>query len=62
MEERTRTDLLQEDLIKAQHSVLSIKAQLHDAVNELCQKCGRYQREHEGACNGCKWLPERRGW
>lgn len=30
------------------------------AVNELCRLCGRYTREHDGACNGCKWR-ERRG-
>ena len=27
-----------------------------DAVNELCLKCGKYELEHEGACDGCKWL------
>lgn len=42
-----------------------IKAQeidLHDCVNELCLKCGQYKHEHEGACNGCRWLNPRRGW
>ena len=28
---------------------------LHDCVNELCMKCGQYRREHEGACDGCRW-------
>lgn len=23
--------------------------------NELCIKCGNYQRAHEGACDGCRW-------
>lgn len=26
-----------------------------DAINELCQKCGRYREEHNGACDGCRW-------
>lgn len=30
-----------------------------DAVNELCEKCGEYQREHLGACNGCRFLDRR---
>ena len=25
------------------------------ARNELCQKCGKYKEEHNGACNGCRW-------
>lgn len=27
--------------------------------NELCLKCGNYQREHLGACNGCRWRIEK---
>lgn len=26
-----------------------------DMRNELCDKCGRYEYEHNGACNGCRW-------
>lgn len=33
-----------------------------DCVNELCQQCGQYKREHEGACDDCRWLKQRRGW
>ena len=29
---------------------------LHDAINELCLKCGKYKTEHLGSCDGCKWL------
>ena len=29
--------------------------QLRDAVNEVCYRCGDYRREHEGACNWCRW-------
>lgn len=24
-------------------------------INELCQYCGKYERAHEGACDGCRW-------
>lgn len=29
--------------------------ELEDCRNELCDRCGRYRDEHEGACNGCRW-------
>ena len=29
---------------------------LHDAINELCNKCGKYETEHLGSCDGCRWL------
>ena len=28
---------------------------LEDCINELCQYCGKYKHEYEGACDGCKW-------
>lgn len=31
---------------------------IKDMHNELCLKCGNYQREHLGACNGCRWKKE----
>ena len=31
------------------------KCTLYRCINELCQKCKRYQYEHEGACDGCSW-------
>jgi len=31
------------------------KQQLQDCINELCYKCGKYEHEYEGACDGCKW-------
>ena len=34
---------------------------LKDCANELCYRCGAYQQEHAGACNGCRWAPIRRG-
>ena len=38
------------------------EGELKDCVNELCLKCMKYQYEHEGACDGCRWLKPRRGW
>lgn len=35
--------------------------ELKNCVNELCYRCGDYSREHEGACNGCRWRPIRGG-
>ena len=40
----------------------NIMAELNDCVNELCLKCGSYHEEHNGACDGCRWLKPRRGW
>lgn len=35
--------------------------ELEKCVNELCTYCKKYEREHEGACDGCIWLPYRTG-
>ena len=43
-------------------TVQDAEAELKDCVNELCLHCGAYHREHEGACDGCRWLKPRRGW
>ncbi len=37
------------------------KRTLKRCVNELCLRCGEYQREHLGACRGCVWLAVRHG-
>ena len=31
------------------------EAELKNARNELCYKCGKYREAHNGACDGCKW-------
>lgn len=31
------------------------QSELHAMKNELCQYCGKYKQEHEGACDGCRW-------
>ena len=43
-------------------TVQDIESEFKDCVNELCLKCMKYQYEHEGACDGCRWLKPRRGW
>ena len=32
---------------------------LHRCINELCYQCGKYEMEHEGACEGCEWFPKK---
>ena len=48
-------DLVNNDLLMEQ-------SDYKDCVNELCLKCGSYREEHNGACDGCRWLKPRRGW
>lgn len=45
-------------MLKAE--VASLRSDLHDCANELCLMCGAYKREHEGACNSCRWLEARK--
>ena len=32
------------------------ETELKDCVNELCLTCGLYEKAHQGACDGCRWL------
>lgn len=34
---------------------MDMRTELRDAINELCLECGKYELEHEGACEGCRW-------
>jgi hypothetical protein len=43
-------------------TVQDAESELKDCVNELCLQCGKYHDEHLGACDGCRWLTQRRGW
>jgi len=43
------------ELVITASDVAFMESELRDCVNELCLKCGQYRREHEGACNGCRW-------
>ena len=36
-----------------------LKNKLHDAV---CVLCGKYQFEHIGMCDGCRWKREKHAW
>ena len=71
-----KNDELSRELDAAKNGMLQVKesieqmkceydrmaSDLHDCVNELCYQCGQYRREHDGACEGCRWLKLRRGW
>lgn len=37
-----------------------VRLELKTCANELCFKCGKYEFEYQGACNGCRWLPVRK--
>ena len=51
-----------EGAVQDRFTVQDPEGELKDCVNELCRMCGRYRREHEGACDGCRWLKLRGGW
>ena len=50
------------ELVGLTEDVHMLSRDFHDCVNELCLQCGKYRQEHEGACDGCRWLLPRRGW
>ena len=50
------------ELANADPEAEQAKTEFKDCVNELCLKCGNYREEHNGACDGCRWLKPRRGW
>lgn len=49
-------------LMDCHSEVMNMEMDLYDCVNYLCFKCGDYQREHEGACKGCRWLDVKEGF
>lgn len=49
------------NLLKAYTQKPTTDQLVTELINELCLKCGRYQEEHNGACDGCKWLGFKRG-
>lgn len=55
-------NMIRADLAEHEPERLEAESNFRDCVNELCLKCGAYHREHEGACDGCRWLKPRRGW
>lgn len=42
-------------LWRSANKIDALQAQLADARNELCQKCGTYKWAHKGACDECRW-------
>ena len=58
---KTEVDL-RVKIVTLQAEADNLKSELHDCVNELCLRCGGYHEEHNGACDGCRWLKPRRGW
>lgn len=34
---------------------------LEECIDELCLKCGRYENQHEGSCDHCKWFATKNG-
>lgn len=50
------------ELVNAEPEKTQAVKDFRDCVNELCLKCGAYHNEHNGACDGCRWLKPRRGW
>ena len=50
-----------ERILQLETQLKRFKAELHECGNELCYKCGSYRQEHNGACDGCRWLNVRHG-
>ena len=55
-------NVIRADLKEHEPERLEAESNFRDCVNELCLKCGSYREEHNGACDGCRWLKPRRGW
>lgn len=47
-EEKAERDFTLDELINAEKT-------FRDCRNELCSRCGRYEKAHEGACDKCRW-------
>ena len=50
------------EIAKLQADRDCIKAELRDCINELCCYCPKIQKEHLGACDGCRWKKIKGGW
>ena len=60
--EKQIVDDVRGGLEKHEPTRLMAETDFHDCVNELCMRCGQYKQEHNGVCDGCRWLKPRRGW
>ena len=43
------------DREELERQLAETKQQLENCINELCLICNKYENEHEGACDGCRW-------
>jgi hypothetical protein len=50
------------EIINLQQKCNDLTNALRDCINELCCYCPRIQREHLGACDGCRWKNVKEGW
>jgi len=46
---------LERQLEQIKQRLAEEEERLNDCVNELCYVCNKYENEHEGACDGCRW-------
>ena len=61
LEEIKRKEVdLRIQIVMLQEKVDNLERAFHDCVNELCLQCGQYHEEHNGACDGCRWLKPRK--
>lgn len=48
-------DSLKDAIARRDKQIEKLGADRKDLINKLCQYCGKYKHEHEGACDGCRW-------
>lgn len=61
MRQMENTTVENNELSEVKAELAKTKKELKRCVNELCYQCGKYQNEHLGACNGCRWKAVRNG-
>ena len=59
---KAASNLLMVQALEALETVIDqnrkLAKELSTCRNELCLKCGGYQREYFGACDSCRWRKE----
>ena len=48
-------DITDDDCQKVLQGLQQASDTLTDSRNELCERCGRYEEAHLGACDHCRW-------
>ena len=59
---RYNTANLYKMLMEEVQEVKKDRIDMRDCVNEMCSLCGAYKREHEGACDKCRWKKVKEGF